>query len=235
MLLLLLLCVDGETSLFQLTFGRTIKCFIEKVFPIFRRIKINVNRVKTSKMGYELTRFQGDVDEELVCPICAGVLEEPLQAAVCEHAFCRACITEWLSRQPTCPVDRSSITTTNLRPVPRILKNLLSRLSISCDNAIYGCTQILKLDSLNNHLDECEHNPKKPLPCERGCGSIIPKDEFKVRPISNQSFFIFNWWFSLIFFIFLWLFACIGSQLYSRATRCHSFTATENSRYEEWN
>lgn len=30
-------------------------------------------------MGYELTRFQGDVDEELVCPICAGVLEEPLQ------------------------------------------------------------------------------------------------------------------------------------------------------------
>lgn len=30
-------------------------------------------------MGYELTRFQGEVDEELVCPICAGVLEEPLQ------------------------------------------------------------------------------------------------------------------------------------------------------------
>lgn len=131
-------------------------------------------------MGYELTRFQGDVDEELICPICAGVLEEPLQAAVCEHAFCRACITEWLSRQPTCPVDRNSITTTNLRPVPRILKNLLARLSIACDNALYGCTQILKLDALNNHLDECEHNPKKPLPCERGCGSIIPKDEFKV-------------------------------------------------------
>lgn len=108
-------------------------------------------------MGYELTRFQGEVDEELVCPICAGVLEEPLQvsnchqllrinlrldqklticvrlvvyfkqAAVCEHAFCRACITEWLSRQPTCPVDRNSITTSNLRPVPRILKNLLAR------------------------------------------------------------------------------------------------------------
>lgn len=53
------------------------------------------------------------------------------------------------------------------------------RLSISCDNAIYGCTQILKLDALSNHLEECEHNPKKPLPCERGCGSIIPKDELK--------------------------------------------------------
>lgn len=130
-------------------------------------------------MGYELTRFQGNVDEELICPICKCVLEEPLQAALCEHAFCRACINEWLARQPTCPVDRNAITTTNLRPVPRILKNLLSRLSISCDNAPYGCAQFFKLEVLTNHLEDCEYNPKKPLPCERGCGSIIPKDEFK--------------------------------------------------------
>lgn len=33
-------------------------------------------------MGYDLTRFQGDVDEELICPICSGVLEEPLQVSV---------------------------------------------------------------------------------------------------------------------------------------------------------
>lgn len=30
-------------------------------------------------MGFEIKRFQGDVDEELICPICSGVLEEPLQ------------------------------------------------------------------------------------------------------------------------------------------------------------
>ena len=33
-------------------------------------------------MGYDLARFQGDVDEELICPICSGVLEEPLQVSV---------------------------------------------------------------------------------------------------------------------------------------------------------
>lgn len=32
-------------------------------------------------MGFELNRFQGDVDEELICPICSGVLEEPLQVS----------------------------------------------------------------------------------------------------------------------------------------------------------
>lgn len=63
--------------------------------------------------------------------------------------------------------------------MPRILRNLLSRLNINCDNAVYGCTQILKLDNLQNHLDECEHNPKRPLPCEAGCGFVIPKDEYK--------------------------------------------------------
>lgn len=40
-------------------------------------------------MGFDLTRFQGDVDEELICPICSSVLEEPLQVISCEHAFCR--------------------------------------------------------------------------------------------------------------------------------------------------
>lgn len=53
------------------------------------------------------------------------------------------------------------------------------RLSIACENAPYGCTLVLKLDALNSHLEECEHNPKRPLPCEKGCGFVIPKDELK--------------------------------------------------------
>lgn len=34
-------------------------------------------------MGYDVTRFQGEVDEDLLCPICSGVLEEPVQASPC--------------------------------------------------------------------------------------------------------------------------------------------------------
>lgn len=130
-------------------------------------------------MGYELARFEGDVDEELICPICSCVLEEPLQAPQCEHAFCATCIREWLTRQPTCPVDRSAITPNQLKPVPRILRNLLSRLTIRCDNMPFGCPAMVKLDSLPAHLQECEFNPKKPVQCEEGCGLVVPKDELK--------------------------------------------------------
>ncbi|XP_070571036.1 E3 ubiquitin-protein ligase NRDP1-like [Ptychodera flava] len=130
-------------------------------------------------MGFEVGRFEGEVDEELICPICGGVLEEPVQAPQCEHAFCSACIQEWLSRQHTCPVDRNAITSAQLKPVPRILRNLLARLCIACDNAKFGCSVIVKLDALQQHLDECEHNPKRPVHCEQGCGLVIPKDELK--------------------------------------------------------
>jgi hypothetical protein len=33
------------------------------------------------KMGFDLNRFEGDVDEELICPICSQVLEEPVQVS----------------------------------------------------------------------------------------------------------------------------------------------------------
>ncbi|BES99795.1 unnamed protein product [Nesidiocoris tenuis] len=128
-------------------------------------------------MGFEIHRFIGDVDAELLCPICSEVLEEPLQAPACEHAFCSACIQEWISRQPTCPVDRQSLT--QLRPVPRILKNLLSRLNITCENSVYGCQAVLKLDALSSHLTECQHNPKKPVLCDQGCGMVTPMDELQ--------------------------------------------------------
>ncbi|XP_064465712.1 E3 ubiquitin-protein ligase NRDP1-like [Ornithodoros turicata] len=130
-------------------------------------------------MGYDLCRFQGEVDEELICPVCSGVLEEPLQAPQCEHAFCKGCIGQWLSRQATCPVDRQPITSAQLKPVPRILRNLLSRLQLSCDNAQFGCNVVVKLDNLATHRESCEHNPRRPVPCDQGCGLVIPKDQLK--------------------------------------------------------
>lgn len=153
-------------------------------------------------MGYDVTRFQGEVDEDLLCPICSGVLEEPVQASPrlrdfpaslltprfvcslfrpsvcplsfqaphCEHAFCNACITQWFAQQQICPVDRTVVTLAHLRPVPRIMRNMLSKLQISCDNAGFGCTATLRLDQLQSHLKDCEHNPKRPVHCEDGCG-----------------------------------------------------------------
>ena len=49
-----------------------------------------------------------------------------------------------------------------------------------CDNQQYGCTVVVNLDRLESHLKECEHNPKRPVQCEQGCGMVVPMDEVKV-------------------------------------------------------
>ena len=36
-------------------------------------------------MGFDTARFNGEVDEELICPICTGVLEDPVQVALFFH------------------------------------------------------------------------------------------------------------------------------------------------------
>jgi len=132
-------------------------------------------------MGYDVGRFVGVVDEELLCPICSCVLQSPLQLAGCEHAFCSECIRQWITRgSATCPVDRTEVTEQELQSVPRILKNLLSRLEIRCDYDVHGCSLTVRLDGLSSHLKNCEHNPKKPVACQKGCGlATIPKDELK--------------------------------------------------------
>lgn len=130
-------------------------------------------------MGYDANRFEGDVDEELLCPICSFILEDPVQAPDCEHAFCKLCINQWLKLQRICPVDRTSIHPIDLKPVPRILKNLLSKLKITCDHAANGCKSYVRLENLNNHSQECEFNPKKPVICDFGCAILIAKDELK--------------------------------------------------------
>lgn len=128
-------------------------------------------------MGFDLTRFQDEVDEELLCSVCGQVLENPIQLAPCEHCFCAECIREWLRHQQTCPIDRQMISDADVVKAPRIVRNLIGRLNVSCDNKDFGCESVVRIDSLENHLSECPHNPKRPVQCDKGCGLVIPFDE----------------------------------------------------------
>lgn len=129
-------------------------------------------------MGYELERFVGEVDEELLCSICGHVLQDPLQIKDCEHCFCTSCVHEWLRHQQICPVDRRPVLSgTALIPAPRILRNLLSRLKIKCENSQFGCATIVRLDGLSAHMNQCQYNPKRPVSCDKGCGCTVPLDE----------------------------------------------------------
>ncbi|XP_033367596.1 E3 ubiquitin-protein ligase NRDP1 [Parus major] len=65
------------------------------------------------------------------------------------------------------------------------MRNMLSKLQITCDNAVFGCTAVVRLDNLMAHLNDCEHNPKRPVTCEQGCGPI-PKSHPKPHPCPRR-------------------------------------------------
>ncbi|CAG2165121.1 unnamed protein product [Oppiella nova] len=124
-------------------------------------------------MGYEITRFESSVDDELICSICEGVLQNPIQVVTCEHVFCSDCLNDWLDKgKHTCPLDREKVNRDDLK-TPRIVSNLLAKLSIKCDFAGYGCPVVVRLENLAKHLAQCAFNPNKPLRCEKGCGLIL--------------------------------------------------------------
>lgn len=122
-------------------------------------------------MGYDVERFLEAVNEGLLCCICRDVLEEPLQAP-CEHAFCSSCIQAWLVAESSCPEDRQPLTSAQLRPLFRYMRNDLARLKIRCKNFRLGCSHISNLELAQTHEALC---PLEEIPCRYNCGVCLPR------------------------------------------------------------
>ncbi|XP_062395763.1 E3 ubiquitin-protein ligase NRDP1 [Sardina pilchardus] len=108
-------------------------------------------------MGYDVERFVGYVNEGLLCSVCRCVCEDAVMSP-CEHVFCRACISAWLSQHSTCPEDRTHLTHTQLRPLYRYMRNDLMRLQIRCVFHVHGCDVINSLESLHTHEADCDYS-----------------------------------------------------------------------------
>lgn len=113
-------------------------------------------------MGFEADQFVNPehISPELLCPICCGVLEKPVQTAT-EHLFCEDELLEWLERSDMCPVTNTRIDPTQIRKPSRIVMNILGGLVIKCSNRTDGCAWTGKYEILSAHLAQCEFKPRK--------------------------------------------------------------------------
>uniref|UniRef100_A0A671KA67 E3 ubiquitin-protein ligase PDZRN3-like n=1 Tax=Sinocyclocheilus anshuiensis TaxID=1608454 RepID=A0A671KA67_9TELE len=120
-------------------------------------------------MGFDLDRFEGPVDPDLICKLCGKVLEDPLSTP-CGHVFCAACALQWLAKVGSCPVQCQKISTKELNHVLP-LKNLILKLDIKCDHRERGCNRVMKLQHLPEHAEACEFFPVR---CENeGCDAVL--------------------------------------------------------------
>ncbi|XP_037042977.1 E3 ubiquitin-protein ligase PDZRN3-like [Bradysia coprophila] len=129
-------------------------------------------------MGYELTRFVGEIDPDFLCQMCKLVLENPVQIP-CDHLFCYDCIKHRIATDRTCPVDLTPIKLCGEVQVFKApclaFRNLLYKLNIMCDFQTLGCSKIMKLEGLAEHVKNCEYNCDSEIICDKGCNLTVTR------------------------------------------------------------
>ncbi|CAG0902594.1 unnamed protein product [Cyprideis torosa] len=110
--------------------------------------------------------------EEFTCSICTELLFDPVEISICDHLFCRKCVTDWLKRSRTCPECRTPATF--LREANRNLRNFLANLSVHCPEEF--CDDIVTIAELEQHVKTCRNVQTL---CEKGCEQLLLKSERK--------------------------------------------------------
>lgn len=127
-------------------------------------------------MGFDTDLIISSIDDELKCPICYRLLEDPVQGVNCDHVFCRLCINSWLNSSNKCPIDREQLFKHHLTSAPKILVNLINRLEAKCSNSAHGCNVTLPLGLLCEHLKWCYFRSVNEKPQSVNLESEFEKD-----------------------------------------------------------
>ncbi len=61
----------------------------------------------------------------------------------CGHCFCSSCIEDWLKTSKTCPIDKTDMDQTKLRPVGSLVKSLLAKWEFESEKFIFQNFQVL--------------------------------------------------------------------------------------------
>ena len=108
-----------------------------------------------TKVDLRSLDFVEPPNESLVCTICAAPFVTPMELG-CEHIFCEDCVYEHLScgiqSASSCPKCRRHVD--SLKPVPRLLNQLLDELEVECPNKSAGCIRPLKRYTVNDHVNK---------------------------------------------------------------------------------
>ena len=128
------------------------------------------------EQGYDVNRFVGEVREDLLCSVCQDVPKDPRVCQNEDHIFCLAHISRHLHQNShTCPVCRDPLTPETLRRPTGFLKNYLDDLKIKCDHHDRGCPDVVRLEDLQRHVDQCGFAP---VMCRNeGCETEVNKSD----------------------------------------------------------
>ena len=110
-----------------------------------------------------MERFKGEVGQDLLCPFCSKVLQQPVVGG-CGHTFCKECLEKYLARKRVeCPVCNAKLSKEEATEPQEELVKQLEKLSLNCSHQKSGCEAVVDYFKLEEHLEkEC---PLRLVPC----------------------------------------------------------------------
>ena len=103
----------------------------------------------------ELVEPDADQQENLRCPICFGIFDDPVFGfGRCQCTFCKSCITKVLQRTGMCPCCRTSIRPVDLKNA-RFVQNSINALKVFCTYKDKGCFWTGRFDQCRAHAETC--------------------------------------------------------------------------------
>eukprot|EP01117_Protostelium_nocturnum_P018854 TRINITY_DN797_c0_g1_i1.p1 TRINITY_DN797_c0_g1~~TRINITY_DN797_c0_g1_i1.p1 ORF type:complete len:537 (+),score=106.78 TRINITY_DN797_c0_g1_i1:51-1613(+) len=137
-------------------------------------------------MDLDDVTFVSPPSENLYCPICTDLFEQPVITRECSHSFCSKCI--YRIENSTCPLCRHKIslndTHSNL-----ILNEIIKDLKVYCKYKDLGCQVENQLGNRKPHEKECPFAPTSCPNSDIGCkvsGSRREVDEHKSVCVFEQ-------------------------------------------------
>ena len=114
--------------------------------------------------------------EELICPICLCIFDNPILELPNQHIFCEKCLDSYLEKNnikefPKCPICKELITSTIQ---PKILNNILSALQMKCSEKYEN----EECDFKGNVIEYYAHIKK--------CELLIKSNKDKLEKISEN-------------------------------------------------
>lgn len=91
----------------------------------------------------------GAVPEDLRCPLCFQVLQDPVEGRCCQNPFCRPCLSEALGRDQRCPLCRGGMHVEDMQVAHRTIRTRLGMLMRRCPRP--GCSWTGLLEAPLDH------------------------------------------------------------------------------------
>lgn len=160
--------------------------------------------------GFDPQIFLTQVNSDFLCPICNLVVRRPRECVICGNIFCDGCIRNWADKlnkithihlSPNartntsvaqeniiiteCPMkckSNANIRESIMKPIGKVVKNLLYQLQIVCPND--QCGKIFSLDKYEEHEFYCFLPKCQNVLCGQGSDKQIIVRLFIISNIS---------------------------------------------------